>query len=86
MHALGRQPAFGVQAGLAAHAGGGDGLLVGRVGDVAGGEDAVDAGGRAERVLEDDEALGVGLELAAEELGVGGVADGGEHAGGFEDL
>ena len=43
------QPALGIQGGLAAHAGGGDGLLVDRVGDVAGSEDAFDAGRRAER-------------------------------------
>ena len=44
VHALRRQPAFGVEGCLAAHAGGGDRLLVDRVGDVAGGEDAFHAG------------------------------------------
>src|SRR5579872_574145 len=80
MNILFGEPAFGVEGGFAAHAGGGDGLLVDRVGDIAGGEDAFHAGGGTERVFEDDEALGVELELALEELGVGRVADGYEHA------
>ena len=67
IYPLRRQPAFGVQGRPAAHAGGGDRLLVDVVGDVAGGEDAFHAGRRAVRVLQDDEAHFVGCELAAEE-------------------
>ncbi len=80
------EPAFGIEGGFAAHAGGGDGLFVDGVGDVAGGEDAFDTGGGAEGVFKDDEAFGVGGELVVEEFGVGGVADGDEHAGGFDGL
>lgn len=39
------QPAFGVDCGFAAHAGGSDGLAVGAVDHVAGGEYALDPGG-----------------------------------------
>jgi len=44
MHRLTGQPALGVQCGLASHAGGGDGLFIDRIGNIAGGEDALDAG------------------------------------------
>src|SRR5689334_1900346 len=47
MNAFFGQPTFGIQGSLAAHAGGGDGLLVDRVGDVAGGENAFHARRRA---------------------------------------
>ena len=54
-----RQPAFGIKRRFAAHAGGGDGLFVGWIGDVTGGEDAFHAGQGAEWVLQGDEALGI---------------------------
>src|SRR5829696_4020519 len=75
------QPALGIQGGLTAHAGGSDRLLVDAVGHVAGGEDALDAGRRAERVLQLDEAVVVELELALEELRVRRVADRDEQSG-----
>src|SRR5206468_2807902 len=83
-HAVLGEPALGVQGGHAAGAGGGDGLAVVVVGDVAGGEDAFDAGPGAGRLRPDDVALVVDLELAAEEGGVGGVADGQEDAAGAD--
>src|SRR5438046_2807610 len=61
-----RQPAFCVDGSFAAHAGGGDGLAVDGVGAIAGGEDAVDAGGGAIGVAQHDVALGIELELALE--------------------
>ncbi len=78
--------AFGIECGFAAHAGGGDGLAVDGVGAVSGGEDAFDACEGTEAVFEDDVAFVVEFDLAGEEFSIGGVADGGEHAFGFDVL
>src|SRR5947209_23424 len=73
------QPALGVDGGHAAGAGGGDGLAVGPVLDVAGGEDALHVqvgtpvGQQVRRVVHG--------QLAHEQVGVGVVADGDEHPG-----
>src|SRR5699024_4667056 len=63
-------------------AGGGDGLPVDVVGDVAGGEYAGDAGGGglAVQAAFDAVVAVVHVELAGEDVGVGLVADGDEHA------
>src|SRR5262245_40929599 len=73
------QPALGVDRGHATAASGGDRLTVHRIVHVASGEHALDAGLLAARG-HDHIALGVGGELALEELGVGLVTDGDEHA------
>src|SRR5688572_15919557 len=78
--ALRREPALGVERGLAAHARGGDGLAVGAVGDVARGEDALDVGRGAPGVLELHVARGVGGDLALEEARERRVADRDEEA------
>jgi hypothetical protein len=62
----------------AARAGGGDGLAVSSVLHVAGVKYAGDIGARA--AFGDDVTLGVGLDLALEDLGIGDVADGQEEA------
>ena len=74
------EPAFGVDGGFAAHAGSGDGLPVDRVGYIAGGEHAFDAGGASVGVGESDIANVVGLQLSLEEFRDGGVADRDEQA------
>src|SRR5512133_3625168 len=79
--AVGLQPALGVDRGRAAGAGGGHRLPVGVVDDVAGREHAVDAGRGRGRVGRDDVAGLVELDLATEQVGVRGVADGHEHPG-----
>ena len=66
--ALGFEPALGVDGGLAAVAGGGDGLAIAMVVDVAGDEDALDL--RAGLVVDDQIALLVDVEPVAEGLGV----------------
>ena len=76
--AFGFEPALGVDGGLAAVGGGGDGLAISMVVDVAGDEDAVDLG--AGLVVDDEIALLVDVEPVAEGLGVGPVADGDEDA------
>src|SRR2546426_6847629 len=75
-----RQPAFGVEGGHAAGAGGGDRLLVVTVGDVAGGEYSLHARVRSLGLLPKDVTAAIELHLAGEEIGVGRVADGQEHA------
>ena len=79
MALAGREPALGVQGGHRARACGRDGLAVGVVDDVAGGEDALAVGlGRAG--LRHQVARLVVVELVEEELGVRVVADGDEQA------
>ena len=56
------------------------GLTVGVIHQVAGGEHARDIGERR-AALGDDVAVGVGVDLALNELGLGIVADGDEGAG-----
>src|SRR5512133_3622002 len=56
---LAGQPALSVERGRAAGAGGGDGLPVGAVDDVAGREDALDGGARR-RLVDQQVAVGVG--------------------------
>src|SRR5262249_52322298 len=77
-----RQPALDVDGGHAASAGGSDGLAVVVVGHVAGREYALNARVRPLRPLPDGVALRIGLDLAGEEVGIGRVADGDEHAAG----
>src|SRR6267142_4333388 len=70
---------FGLKRGHAAEAGGGDGLAVDFVGDVAGGEHAGYRGrGRVRRHL--DIARGLQLDLAADEFGRRRMPDGDEDA------
>src|SRR5690606_69710 len=74
--------AFGVQGGHAARAGRGHRLAVDGVGDVAGGEHALDAGRRGEAAgaAPDDDVAALHVELPLEDAGVRGVADRDEHA------
>ncbi len=60
--------------------GGGDGLAVGRVDDVAGGEDTLDAGLRGP-ALDGDGALRGEIQLALDQVSAGIVADRDEDAG-----
>ena len=53
------QPAFGVEGGFAAHGGGGNGLLISRIANVAGGEDAFHARQCAVRLGQHDETAGI---------------------------
>ena len=76
--ALRFEPALGVDRGLAAVAGGRDGLAIAVIVDVAGDEDAVDL--RAGLVAHDEVAHRVDLEPVAEDVGVRLVADGDEQA------
>ena len=70
---------LGLQRGHAAHAGGGDGLAIGLVGDVTGGEHAGNIGrGRVRRG--DEIAVRFHRQLALEQLGRWRVADGDEDA------
>ena len=78
--ALGLEEALGVDGRLTAHPGRGDGLPVGEVDDIARGEDPLHAG--LGGGLADHDVAVLELELSLEELGVGGVPDGHEHAGG----
>src|SRR5690606_4208790 len=80
------QPAFGIERRHTTSAGGGDRLAVVVVGDIAGGEDPLDTGVRAERHRPGDVALFIHLDLPCEEIGVGRVTDGGEVAGGIQCL
>jgi hypothetical protein len=86
MLALAGQPALGVEGGFASHTSGGDGLLVNRIGNIAGGEDTFDAGHGAAGIGQHEKSGGIGLKLAFEETRVGCVADGDEHAVGVDDL
>src|SRR5204863_6896098 len=73
-----RQPALCIQSGHASGAGGRDGLAIDVIGNVARSEDAFDAGARA--MADANIVLVVELQLAAEKLRVGRMADGQEHA------
>src|SRR5439155_856208 len=75
-----RQPAFGIERGHASGAGGGDRLPVVIVGDVSGGEDPLDTGVRPLGRCPLNVPFLVELELAPEEISIGGVADGGKVA------
>ena len=77
------QVPLGVERGLAAGAGGGDGLAVGVVDEVAGGEDAGQVGPRR-LALGDDVALVVDVDLAADDLRLRLVADRDERAADLE--
>ena len=74
------QVALGVEGGRAAAAGGGDGLAVGVVDQVAAGEDARQVGQRR-AALHQDVALVVEVDLALDQLAARVVADGDEQAG-----
>src|SRR3954470_3976425 len=79
---VGFEPPFGIECSHATRAGGGDGLAVGVVLDVAAGEDALDVGGGGALGQAGDEVAGVlHRELALEQVGVGEVPDGDEEAG-----
>ncbi|ESQ07370.1 sugar ABC transporter ATPase [Streptomyces sp. PVA_94-07] len=77
----GCEVAFGVESGRSTGPGGGDGLAVDVVDDVAGGKDSgeVRTGGGG---LHHDVALVVQVELSGEEFGAGVVADGDEQSRG----
>ena len=76
------EPALGVDGGLAAVAGRGDGLAVAVIVDIARDEDALD---RCPRVIARDEIpLGVAFQLAGEDLCVGTMADRHEEATGLD--
>ena len=66
-----------IESGHAAGASRGDGLAVARVLDIAAGVDAGDTGGDAGS---GNVAVGMELELAGEEFGIGLVADGDKEA------
>ena len=72
--------AFRFEGGGAALAGGGDGLAVVVVGNIARGEEARGLGGGAAGGL-DDVTVFVLVDEVAEEGAVGDMADGDEHAG-----
>src|SRR5579862_4604568 len=72
------EEALGVERRHAAGPGGGDGLAVGVVGDVPGGEDSRDVGG-CRAWLDQEIAALVEVELPLEQLGVGLVPDGDEQ-------
>src|SRR5512145_1884450 len=76
------QKALGVERGHAARAGRGHGLAIDRIGDVAGGEDAVDARGSRKAALPGtrDDIAAFHLELALEDARVRRVTDRNEHA------
>src|SRR5690242_10158803 len=74
-----REEALGVDRRRAAGARGGDRLPVARVGDVAGGEDALDVGARR-RAFDDEVTDLVHRQLAAKQVGVGFVSNGEEDA------
>ena len=74
------QPSLGVDRGRTAHPRGGDGLPVGVVDQVAGGEHAVQRGGGG-AVTDQHVALGVEVDGTAHQLGAGVVADRDEHTG-----
>src|SRR6185312_11936132 len=74
------EPAFDIDGGLAARAGGSDGLAIIGIRDITRGEDALHAGVGAERLLQDDVLLLVQFHLPAEEVGVRGVANSEEDA------
>src|SRR6516225_5738319 len=73
------QPALGVDRRRTAGARRRDGLPVGPVHDVTAGEDAVDRGARG-RLLDEQVAVGVGGELAGEQLAARRMADRDERA------
>src|SRR5438552_12067599 len=77
---LAGQPALRVERRRAAGARRGDGLPVRPVHDVTAGEDALNGGPRR-RLVDLQVAVGVGGELAGEQLGTRVVADGDEQAG-----
>ena len=80
-----RQEALRVQRRHASRPGGGDGLAVGLVLHIAGGEDAGDRSLRAAGAGHDI-AVGVQVQLAIQKSGVGQVADGEEEeAQGWQD-
>src|SRR5688572_20262617 len=75
MKSLLRKPAFRVQRGLAAAAGGRHGLAIVVVGHIPRGKDAFNARVGTLRLCPDDVALWVELQLTAEEIGIGRMAN-----------
>ncbi|VXB98138.1 hypothetical protein CITRIK5_70408 [Citricoccus sp. K5] len=75
-----RKVMLDVLGGDASAAGGGDGLTIGRVGDIPGSEDAGKRGARA-GVVDPDRAVGIELDLVLDEIGPGIRSDGHEQAG-----
>src|SRR5262249_22306777 len=80
------QPALGVERGHAAGAGSRHRLLVIVVRHVAGREDAGHARVGPLRLRPEEVAIGLQLDLAFEEIGIGRVADRHEHAAGRDLL
>ena len=76
---VGLEPAFAVDCGHTPGSGGGNGLAVDVVLDVAAGKNAFDVGERA--VVGHEVTVFVGGELTSEEVGVWPMADGHEDAG-----
>src|SRR5438309_7514159 len=88
---VGGEPAFGVERGHASTGGSGDGLSIGRVGDVACCEDPLDERARACKSIgfgwsiEHDLAGGwIGCYLTFEERDIGGVTDRKKQPGHFQ--
>src|SRR5437016_9620672 len=77
--ALVRQPTPAVERGLAAGAGGGDGLAIDVIDDVAASEDALDVRHRGIAMRQDDVAALVELELPGVDARVRRVPDGNEQ-------
>src|SRR5260370_32590285 len=75
-----REPALGVEGGLAPRAGGGNRLAVVTIRHVAGGKNPFDARVGALRLRPEDVALGIKLHLACEKIGVRRVPDRQEDA------
>ena len=76
------KPLFDIHSSRATHTGGGDGLLVPRVNDIAGSEHT---GNRGHGVLlVNDVTVLIGFNLVSEEIGDGCVADGDESTGGLD--
>src|SRR5688572_699062 len=72
-----------IESSHASGAGGSDGLTIHVIGDVAGGKDTCHAGGGGGALaaaLDDDVAV-THVELAGEDAGIGGMADGDERTG-----
>ena len=86
LDSLSGEPAFGIECSHAAGSGRCDRLAEVIVSDIAGSKHPGYAGGSSLWGRPDDVAFFVGLNLSAEKVGIGGVADGCKVACGFEDL
>src|ERR1022692_2063889 len=66
-----RQPALGIERGFAAHGGGGNGLLIHRIGHVSSRKNTLHIRQRSRWVLQYDKTLGINADLAIQESRVG---------------